>query len=310
MLLAIIMIIRRISSYNIDFSIILQRQNWLSYIAIVTLYCICVLLGPIPWKNNINFFTFDKKLRFSDVVGVYTKSNIYKYLPGNIFQYVGRNELAIQKSISHKVVAFSTILDIVGIVFSTLLLSVILGKNNLEIWMVENNFFTFGKIVILMIIVLVALAILLVLYTKAQESFQQVLIHLWNKKFSFIKMFIINFSIYAIQSLLNAGLYLWIFLVISSEAYQLENLMVYLGVIMISFVIGYITPGAPGGIGIREAVILFFLQEMIAEKTILTGTIIMRFFAIIGDVLVFLIIWLIHKLKELHQEQKDCKIYN
>ena len=53
-----------------------------------------------------------KKIPFATAVPIYTQSNILKYIPGNVFQYVGRNKLAFDMNISHVDVACATILDI------------------------------------------------------------------------------------------------------------------------------------------------------------------------------------------------------
>ena len=57
---------------------------------------------------------------------VFTRSNLYKYVPGNVFQYVGRNKLAEDAQVSHVDVACATVLDVLGCVISTGIISVIL----------------------------------------------------------------------------------------------------------------------------------------------------------------------------------------
>ncbi|MDE5564176.1 MAG: hypothetical protein K2I93_03400 [Oscillospiraceae bacterium] len=66
------------------------------------------------------------KIPFRRAMPVYTRSNVYKYLPGNVFQYVGRNQLAADMHISHVDVACATVLDILFCVFWTGVLSVLL----------------------------------------------------------------------------------------------------------------------------------------------------------------------------------------
>ena len=67
-----------------------------------------------------------QKIPYSAAMPVFTRSNIYKYLPGNVFQYVGRNQLAADMSISHVDVACATILDVLFCVFWTGIISVVL----------------------------------------------------------------------------------------------------------------------------------------------------------------------------------------
>ena len=57
----------------------------------------------------------------------------------------------------------------------------------------------------------------------------------------------------------------------------------------IAWVAGFIIPGAPGGIGVREAVIIFFLTPIIGEAESITVSIGLRLVTLLGDIC-FLII--------------------
>ena len=57
----------------------------------------------------------------------------------------------------------------------------------------------------------------------------------------------------------------------------------------IAWLAGFIIPGAPGGIGVREVVIIFFISPIIGEAQSTVVAIALRFITLLGD-LWFLII--------------------
>lgn len=111
------------------------------------------------------------------------------------------------------------------------------------------------------------------------------------------KVLLGNFLFYAVQGIVNAGLYVVIFSIISGEQYSVQNVVLSMGAMLVAFVAGFITPGAPGGVGVREAVSLFLLGEMIGESVILSGIVIMRVLSIIGDVFSFVLVWMIERIR-------------
>ena len=52
---------------------------------------------------------------------------------------------------------------------------------------------------------------------------------------------------------------------------------------------GFIIPGAPGGIGVREAVLIFFVTPIIGEPQSIAVAIALRFVTLLGDVCFFVI---------------------
>ncbi|MEL7526634.1 MAG: hypothetical protein AAFN16_12725 [Pseudomonadota bacterium] len=61
---------------------------------------------------------------------------------------------------------------------------------------------------------------------------------------------------------------------------------------IIAWLVGYLTPGAPGGIGTREATLIALLSFLNQEDTVLIATALFRVVTTLGDVLLFLGSWL------------------
>jgi uncharacterized membrane protein YbhN (UPF0104 family) len=66
-----------------------------------------------------------------------------------------------------------------------------------------------------------------------------------------------------------------------------SNAFLLIGGCLASYFIGFITPGTPGGIGVREAAMLLLLSPFFPSDIILLAAVIQRVIMIVGDVVAF-----------------------
>ena len=125
MICAVAFLIKKVVDMDADLSQLLSPEIMGAFGINLAVQTLLVVVGCIPWMVFAQSLS-GKKIPFSSAMPVYTKSNVYKYLPGNVFQYVGRNKLAFDMNISHIDVACATILDILFCVFWTGVISVVL----------------------------------------------------------------------------------------------------------------------------------------------------------------------------------------
>ena len=67
---------------------------------------------------------------------------------------------------------------------------------------------------------------------------------------------------------------------------------------VLSFVVGFLTPGSPAGIGVREAIFLKLMLFEISESDALILMISLRLISVVGDVLLFGIALILKKNTE------------
>jgi hypothetical protein len=82
------------------------------------------------------------------------------------------------------------------------------------------------------------------------------------------------------------------FIIVLSSIGGIPNIKIALpiiGVYSLSWIIGFITPGAPAGLGIREAIMSAMLFGVIQENLVITAVLLFRIVTILGDVLGFII---------------------
>jgi hypothetical protein len=67
------------------------------------------------------------------------------------------------------------------------------------------------------------------------------------------------------------------------------------GAYVLAWLAGLVTPGAPAGLGVREIVLIFLLEGLVAERELLLAIVLGRVVTVIGDLLFFSITLLILK---------------
>ncbi|MCD8188277.1 MAG: hypothetical protein LUD57_06690 [Ruminococcus sp.] len=285
MIAALAFIVKKFIDMDIDIKQFKSPRVIAALVIGIIVQTIIWLCAGYPWKVFTQSLS-GKKIPFSEVMPVYTRSNIYKYLPGNVLQYVGRNQLASNMKISHVDVACATILDIIFCVIGTGIVSVILLGSRISELVVE-----YGKqiaIVGIIGVILIA-AVVVVMYIKFREKLREYL-RRYSKalapgnRANLAKGILYYFG----QNALSAVMYfVSLSLIFNGEA-SVSELITYTGAFLFAWIVGFVTIGAPGGIGIRESVMIFICGEKFADK-ILLFVLVMRVASTIADVLAFFI---------------------
>lgn len=278
--ISIIFIGIKIYKYKIDFSIFNNYKTLLLIIAITVLQGILTFLPPFIYNFILRIFS-DVNLPFSTVSNYYLKSNLYKYLPGNVMHYVGRNQLAVDFDIQHKKVIGATITEVILILFSGFIITVSMSHSYFFEWVQKNNI----NLPILLLIAFLILFILLFIFRKKIKSF------ISNKKGLFlkkgIKTYLLSILFYCCHFILSGFLFTGLFILICGKV-STGQFFVISGLSVMAWIVGFITPGVPGGIGVREAVMSMFLSRIAPVDSILTTVVLYRIICIIGDILAYL----------------------
>lgn len=93
-------------------------------------------------------------------------------------------------------------------------------------------------------------------------------------------------SVYVVVSLLNGAALLLLALPLLPSAQGL--FLPLTAAFALSWVIGFVVPGAPGGLGVREAALIFLLDGVLAKETVLAIALMSRLSMTLADALIFL----------------------
>jgi len=216
-------------------------------------------------------------------VNVYSMANLYKYIPGSVVYVLGRNRLAVENDkLSHGKVLLSTFIE--GVLFvaaaavialvcvfdhsvsyldRTGALSAVLPTLGLSVAVAGSLIYLFRSRVFLIIGRLRANTELLRLPVLAKRLGCAVgLVTLWGSTF--------------LATVILLG-----------HPASLDIAPTIIGLYLLSWLAGFLTPGAPSGIGIREAVMLMFLSDIVGEAVLLSAVVTHRAINIVGDVVAY-----------------------
>ncbi|MGB8452469.1 MAG: hypothetical protein WCD89_09060 [Anaerocolumna sp.] len=290
--IAFLYIIQKMINMGIDYSKILTKNNISIIIVLCVMYAICVCASSIPWKMLIEIIV-QKRLSCKTVSYVYCKSNIYKYVPGNVFQYVGRNEIAVNYSLKHADIILATGMDVLMTLISIGMLSIAFYYDGVLRWFKQINLLK-GPIIF---IFLIAVILLIILFRNKITGLIKVLKN-FSKNENILQLFLC-ILLYMLIGFIYGIIYFIVIKTVLDNNIDNSLFRTIIGGYLISWIAGYITPGAPGGIGIREVTISFVLSGVLDPELSMLGIIIYRLISIVGDLLAYAFTNLIQKNKNI-----------
>ena len=96
---AFVFVIKKIVTMDVDWSMFASGKPLGIIAGCVLVQTAIIFFMSTPWVQFVRILS-GKKIAMKDALPVYTKCNLMKYVPGNVFQYVGRNQLAADLHIS------------------------------------------------------------------------------------------------------------------------------------------------------------------------------------------------------------------
>lgn len=239
--------------------------DWIIVGGLALVYGLANTLLSIAWWLILSGLGI--KVDYYWAIRTYAISQITKYVPGNIFQFVGRQALGMAKGLPAWQLAKSSIWEVgliafCGSLFSLFVLPAFINSYFINSWVCLGLF-------------------LLAIYLASS----------FIKKYSKPK-FANAFLFYLIFLLISSLLFL-ILVFLQNKSFEIvnaSNVFIICGAYIVAWLIGLITPGAPAGVGVRELVLLFILNGLIEEGNLLSVILLGRLITIGGDVFFYIIL--------------------
>ena len=267
--------------YNIDqisFDINLEKNG----INLLISFIFCVLsiyLNAYAWKYIVKWF--GEEFNNNNPVSFYVLTNVLKYVPGGIWHFVERFNF-IKRISNPQIALYSTLIEPYFMLSGSFLLA--------SLGVIFSPLYFF---LILPLVFLNRKLIYLVLKRLGSlkgKVFE--VLKLANSKDQFGRINIISF--FPLRALfLEIGFILSKFIgfyICLNTFYATNNLnIIYLLIVFsLSWSLGLVVPTAPGGVGVFEAFLLFFVGRNIPQNVILVGLIYFRIISTSADLLLSL----------------------
>lgn len=296
-LLSIVFIVRAVYVLGFDFSAV---ENWGIFLTVTLLCaiakCITVYMSGNVWYGWLSFFSGKTNQR-KETLCVYAKANIGKYLPGNVMHYVERNLFANKMGISQKKLAVSTVMEVFSLVTVAVVIAVVFSFRQLE----QALSHILGENYLEIVLCVLAAGILVIaaaafLFRKKLQVILQ-----GYRMVDFVKTFLKNMVWYAVV-LGTLGVIMVVLYCYMGGAFTMESAQLIISGYIIAWVLGFIVPGAPGGIGVRELVITLLLSSVVGEGLVVTLSVTHRLITIVGDFMAYLVMMIIRGREKHTQE--------
>jgi len=255
-LTGIVFVAFRIKDYygNLSLSQITLAE-WASIFGLALLYGFANLLPASAWRQLLaHFGVYATRLWTIRIYGI---SQLAKYIPGNIFHLASRQATGMSTGVSGGILVKTTawelgLFAVSGALYGWLVLPLLLPGFPLALS-----------------IFLWAVTVLLVAYLLHQIIDREVAV-----SFFMVTLFL------ALSGVIFAAL---LALIDGGSEMRTQNWLLIGGAYIIAWFAGFITPGAPAGLGIREMVLLLLLKGVVVETDLLMAVLSGRLITVAGD---------------------------
>lgn len=236
----------------------LQTSDWSAVFSLAILYGFSNILLALAWMRQLAML--EVKVSPAWAIYVYGISQLAKYVPGNVFQFAGRQALGMSLGVGARPLAKSVLWElgliaIDGVVFG--LLAVPLISSRVTQSMTALTFVCTG--------LLVAGVLRRLLSTHMAAA--------WCLQLAFLGV--------------SGGVFVAVLAWLVPEHLVLELMPAVAGAYVVAGLAGLVTPGAPAGVGIRETVLLFMLDGLVMTGDLLLAVLLGSVITVAGDLLFF-----------------------
>lgn len=264
----------------------LEVADGLLMLPLAALYALGIGTAAVAW--NLLLLEFGHKLGMRRAWVIFGKAQFAKYLPGNVAHHAGRVWLARNAGIPVNVCIQTMLIEIVlflalgislaGFAIPALPLAMLdgtpLGDYGIYLLIIP-------ALVLVMPVVAPPLAVL-VTPLLSDSRFRHVTLA-WPGPMTTIRAVTLVLVSFILNGFILDCLGLAVFHLPKS------HLVFFIGIYAMSWVAGFIVPGAPAGLGVREAIMLAVLGPMFGPGVAIGLSIAARLVTTLGDLIAFLL---------------------
>lgn len=232
-------------------------------------YALLLVLLAVAWRGLVVAID-GPVIRLGTALGIYARTQVYKYLPSNVLHMVGRYVEARRAGASHRALGIAQLAEIMllagagGLVAAILAMPLLRGQlraYGLEPWLLP-----------IIVVGCSALATALFVIVSRRLEVKRLAARVIGRGAAALGLYLLF--------MLGSGGLAWGLAVALDGPAPLE----IVGITAAAWLVGFLVPGAPGGLGVRDAVLIAGLTAagIPGATTIALGH---RLITTVGDVL-------------------------
>jgi len=248
------------------------------YLYISFIFCLLsVLFNGLAWKNIIIWL--GSKYLNNDLTYFFIVTNSLKYVPGSIWHFIERFNF-LKKKTNQNIALYGTLIEpYLMLSVSLLIASIGVIFNPFLILLLLPSFFLNKRFIYLILKILKSFKGKKFNLITTRNSSTEIYSNIKCESFFPLKAFLLE-VFFIVSKFLAFICCLNIFLDFSQI-----NISLMLIIFCISWSIGLIIPGAPGGAGVFETFFLLFIGKTYPQNLILETLIYFRFISTVSDLL-------------------------
>lgn len=212
---------------------------------------------------------------------VFSRANLGKYVPGNVLHLVGRQVLAMREGLPGWTVAKSLAIE-------TTLLALTSAIFAVAVWLYSQGEGRGGALSLLALLLTVSGAVLVLRRLGLPGCARAVVGH-------------------GTYHLIGGVVFALLFVLLGNGATIAGSFGFLVMAYVASWGIGLLTPGAPAGLGVREAVLIGLLSHAVPDQAVLGAAVLLsRGMSVVSDLAYFFVLHGLHlrRLRATHRETK------
>ncbi|YAI81203.1 MAG: lysylphosphatidylglycerol synthase transmembrane domain-containing protein [cyanobacterium endosymbiont of Rhopalodia sterrenbergii] len=261
------------NNWNAVLTVTLNNQSYYLLILALLVTSFSHIWSALIWLKILEIFEQPMTKKWG--LRVYLITNIAKYIPGNIGHFYGRIHAISQQGVSLKIASLSILLEPFCMAISALIITLLSNFG----WANQNIYSSWLFIAQIIVISIGLLLIHPFCINKIFSFFEK---NIQNKKYlkQYPKTILLGEIVFIFMK--GLGFILTWIAFIPISIFQAPLL---LNAFSLAWLLGLIIPGAPGGMGVFEATIIFLLKtENFPIHIVLSTITIFRLISILAEV--------------------------
>lgn len=267
-------VIRSVYGYADQLAEILQRPQIIVLVVASALsYALALQLVGLAWFSLL-VSVGERAISPVRALRVFARTQVYKYLPTNVIHLVGRFVLAARYGAAKDALSYAQVMEIILMVLASGSVALLFSFSFL-LQICEE--YGIDRYIASVIYVATGLTALMLVPIVAGRYFKQ------SRKHLAFSMAALSVACYGLFFLANGLIVILLVHVLYGSTVEWKMII---GVSAAGWLLGFVVPGAPGGLGVREAVFIAGLSSIGVPAAASTAVAIAhRVVTLLGDVL-------------------------
>lgn len=249
-LAAMYFVISSVYGYADQLAEMLQRPQFVVVVvASALLYTLAFQLVGLAWFSLL-VSVGEKAISPARALHVLARTQVYKYMPTNVIHFVGRFVLAVRYGAAKDALSYAQVMEIILMVLASGSVALLFSFSFL---LKIGEGYGMSRLLASAVYIAAGLAALMLAPLVAGRYFKQ------SRKHLAFSMAAASIACYGVFFLANGLIVVLLLHVLHGPTIEWKMVI---GVSAAGWLLGFVVPGAPGGLGVREAVLIAGLSSV------------------------------------------------